>query len=399
MPNLKESFLLDPEIVFLNHGSFGACPGAVFETYQAWQRRLERQPVLFLGRQLSELQRTARQALGEFVGAEADDLVFIPNATYGVNLVARSLALQPGDEILTTDHEYGACDKAWKFICSKRGAHYRQQPITLPVASPQSFLEQFWQGVTPRTRLVYLSHITSPTAQRFPIEAICQRARQKGILTLIDGAHTPGQIALDLEAIGADFYTGNCHKWMLSPKGAGFLYTQRQAQALIEPLVVSWGYQAAEEMSSGSRFIDLLEWSGTHDPAAALSVQAAIEFMHEHDWARRRQDCTTLLLQALQRIGELTGLPGMYPSLPGLAPHSLPPQMGIAALPAETDLAVLKMCLYDDYRVEAPLIEWNNERFIRISVQCYNSQADIDRLLEALAALLPVRRTTDQLTA
>ena len=216
---MKSSFLLDPAIHFLNHGSFGACPLPVFEVYQSWQRRLENQPVFFLGRELAALQQEARQTLGVYLNAAAADLVFIPNATHGVNIIARSLIgrpgspLQPGDEVLTSDHEYGACDKTWQFLCQDSGVKYIRQPIPLPIETPETFIEQLWQGVTPRTRLIYLSHITSPTAQRFPIELVCQRARQQGILTLIDGAHAPGQIPLDLPAIGADFYTGNCHKW------------------------------------------------------------------------------------------------------------------------------------------------------------------------------------------
>ena len=231
MNHFRELFLLDPEVIFLNHGSFGACPKPVFAAYQAWQRRLEEQPVLFLGREYADLQYSARQKLGAFLGAEADDLVYIPNATYGVNIVAHSLAIQPGDEILTTDHEYGACDNTWEFICRKTGGNYIHQPISLPIDSVEACIDQLWRGVTGKTKLIYLSQISSPTAQLLPVEAICQRARREGILTFIDGAHAPGQIPVNLQAIGADFYTGNAHKWMLSPKGAAFLYVQRAAPA------------------------------------------------------------------------------------------------------------------------------------------------------------------------
>ena len=211
MLDLKQHFLLDPDIHFLNHGSFGACPRPVFEAYQEWQRRLERQPVLFLGRELVGYEHQARQALGEYLHAEADDLVFVPNVTHGVNIVARSLSLGPGDEILTTNHEYGACDNTWEYLCRKSGTHYIHQPLPTPLESDEEIVAQLWQAVTPRTRLIFLSHITSPTAMILPVGAICQRARQEGILTLIDGAHAPGQILVDLEAIEADFYTGNCH--------------------------------------------------------------------------------------------------------------------------------------------------------------------------------------------
>jgi isopenicillin-N epimerase len=386
MNRFKELFLLDPGVIFLNHGSFGACPKPVFAAYQVWQRRLEEQPVLFLGREFTDLQLSARQKLGAFLGAQAEDLVYIPNATYGVNIIARSLAIQSGDEILTTDHEYGACDNTWEFICRKTGGKYIHQPIDLPVDSVEACANQLWRGVTARTKLIFLSHITSPTAQCLPVEAICLRAQQAGILTFIDGAHAPGQIPLNLEATGADFYTGNAHKWMLSPKGAAFLYARRENQSLVEPLVVSWGYSADEKTTTGNRFIDLLQWTGTHDPSAALTVPTAIEFMQEHHWEQLRQECQALLRQALKRIQDLTGLPPAYAA--GDQPCTLPPQLAIAPLPQSTDLAALKASLYDQFRIEVPLTEWNGHKFIRISVQAYNSQEDMDTLLEGLKVLL-----------
>ena len=386
MNHFKNLFLLDPGVIFLNHGSFGACPKPVFAAYQAWQRQLEEQPVLFLGREFADLQLTARQKLGVFLGAQADDLVYIPNATYGVNLIAHSLAIQPDDEILTTDHEYGACDNTWEFICRKTGGKYIHQPVDLPINSVEPFTDQFWRAVTGRTKLIFLSQITSPTAQRLPVETICQRARQAGILTFIDGAHAPGQIPLNLEASGADFYTGNAHKWMLSPKGAAFLYVRREYQPLVEPLVVSWGYSANEETTTGSRFIDLLQWTGTQDPSAALSVPIAIEFMQEHHWDQVRQDCHVLLRQALSRIQDLTGLPSVYSV--GDQPFTLPPQLAVASLPQSADLVSLKARLYNQFRIEVPLIEWNGRKLMRLSIQAYNSQEDIDVLLEGLKVLL-----------
>lgn len=382
--NVKSLFQLDPTIHFLNHGSFGACPIPVFEAYQAWQRRLEKQPVLFLGRKMMALDREARQPLGVYLNTHPDNLVFVTNATHGVNIIARSLALTSGDEILTSDHEYGACDYTWEFICSKTGASYVHQHIPLPAQSSEQIVEQFWQAVTPKTRLIYLSHITSPTALRLPIEAICRRARQANILTLIDGAHAPGQISLDLEALGADWYTGNLHKWALSPKGAGFLYARPEVQHLVEPLVVSWGYHAAPEASTGSRFQDLLGWTGTRDPAASLSVPAALQFMEEHRWELVRQDCHILLRQAIEKLCELVQMAPLYP-----LEADLYFQMGIAPLPPGTDLALLKRRLYDEYRVEVPLIDWNSQKFVRISVQGYNTQADLDALTKGLRALLP----------
>jgi isopenicillin-N epimerase len=215
-PLPQSLFLLDPNVVFLNHGSFGATPRSVFEKYQWWQRELERQPVEFLGRRFNDVMRVARAALAAYVHTDADNLVYVPNATTGLNIVARGLALKPGDGIISTDHEYGALDRTWRFLCRKTGAVYQPVPIPLPVMTAEDFIERVWARVTPRTRVLFLSHITSPTALIFPIQELCRRARAAGILSVIDGAHAVGQIPLDMGAIGADFYASNAHKWWFS---------------------------------------------------------------------------------------------------------------------------------------------------------------------------------------
>ena len=383
MSYLKEHFLLDSNIIFLNHGSFGATPKPVFDAYQNWQRRLERQPVLFLGREYNELLREARVALGEYLHADPDDLVYIPNATHGVNIIAHSLNLQPGDEVLTTDHEYGACDYTWEFLCEKVGAQYIHRPIPLPVQSSEEIVEQFLEGITPSTKVVYLSHITSATALCLPVQAICQRARELGILSIVDAAHSPGQMPVDLEQLGADIAFGNCHKWMLAPKGAAFLFVRREIQEHVQPLVVSWGYRPTAEFATGSRFIDLLQWTGTKDPTAALAVPTAIQFMREHDWERVRCECHVLLRQALERVCDVAGLQPPYP-----LDSSFYHQMAIAPLPP-SNLAVLKSRLYDEHNIEVPLVQWQDKQFIRISIQGYNTQGDVDTLMQALELLLP----------
>lgn len=337
----KDLFLLDPQVIFLNHGSYGACPRPVFEKYQAWQRQLELQPVQFLGVELDNYLHQARQELGEYVHASVNDIAYIPNATHGVNIVARSLQLNPGDEILSTDQEYGACNFTWEFMCEKTGAVFKRQSISMPITSPEQIADQIWQGVTARTKVVFISHITSPTSLTLPVEQICQRAHQAGILTLIDGAHAPGQISLDLPSIHADFYVGNCHKWMLSPKGAGFIYARPEVQNLIEPLIVSWGYQSRYTSPRESRFIDYLQWSGTKDPAAALTVPSAIGFMNEHHWEDVRLTCHNILQDAIKRICELTGLSPLYP-----LDSDLYHQMGAVPIPQMRVLNELKSRLY-----------------------------------------------------
>jgi len=294
--------------------------------------------------------------------------------------VARSLPLKAGDEILTTDHEYGALDRTWRFIGKKTGAVYRQLPIPLPVTTHEEFVERFWAGVTPRTRVVFLSHITSPTALTFPVKEICRRARDAGIISVVDAAHAVGQIPIDMQDIGADFYSSNCHKWLLSPKGAAFLYARREMQPLVEPLVVSWGYEARDP--SGSRFIDEQEWTGTRDIAAYLSVPAAIRFVEEHRWDEVRLQCHRLAQETRERISNLTDVP---PICPDSTDWYM--QMITAFLPP-CDTARLKTRLYDEFDVEAPLGVWNDQPYIRVSIQAYNTQDDVDRLIAGLARLL-----------
>jgi isopenicillin-N epimerase len=380
---MKELFLLDPDVVFLNHGSFGACPRPVFETYQEWQRRLEWQPVQFLTNELPGHFACAREALGNYLKAAADDLVYVPNATFALNVVARSLDLGIDDEVLATDHEYGACSNVWQFLSQKRGFTYVQQPVTMPLKSKEAMLAQIWKGVTKRTRVIFLSHLTSPTAAHFPVEAICGRARESGITTIIDGAHAPGQIPLDMVSIGADFYFGNTHKWMCSPKGSAFLYAQRDVQKLIEPLVIGWGWGENRSLSYGSDYLDYLQWLGTNDISAYLSVPAAIDFQAKHNWPDVSEQCHLLLAEALKRAGELTGRASPYPD------DSFYHQMAVAPLPHLSDLKAFKARLYEQYRVEIPCIQWQDQQFIRISLQGYNSREDIDVLLNALEDLIP----------
>ncbi|MCP4538026.1 MAG: aminotransferase class V-fold PLP-dependent enzyme [Chloroflexi bacterium] len=380
-PSLRDTFLLRPDIIFLNHGSFGACPHPVFKDYQAWQLELERQPVEFLGQRFAELMHKARQALGTFVGASADDLVYVPNATMGLNTVARSLPLGAGDEVLSTDHEYGALDRAWRFVCRKRGAQYIRQPVPLPIKSEDQVIQAIWSGVTEHTRVLFLSHITSPTAIIFPVTELVRRARAADIITVIDGAHVPGQIPLDLSALGADFYSGNAHKWMLCPKGSAFLYARREMQHLLEPLVVSWGWEA--ERPGDSRFIDEHEYQGTKDIAAYLAVPAAIRFMAVHDWPTVQRTCHELVRYARQRITVLTGLESITPDTPAWFAQ-------IASFPLPLcDATALKQRLYTEFHIEVPIITWNDRQFVRVSIQAYNTQTDVDALVDALKELLP----------
>jgi len=378
MYNLRKLFLLDPSVTFLNHGSFGATPKPVFDEYQRWQLELERQPVEFMGRRFTGLMAESRTALGEYLGTHADNLVYTQNVTISMNIVAHSLELGAGDEVLTSGHEYGAMDRTWRFLSKERGFAYINCPVSLE--SKEAFVESFWSGVTPRTKVIFLSHITSPTALIFPVEEIIQRARAAGIITVIDGAHVAGQLPLDLDALGADFYGGNLHKWLCAPKGAGFLYARPEMQNLLKPLVVSWGYES--EMPSASTFVDQHEWWGTRDVAAFLSVPAAIKFQEKNHWDKVRAACRILAQDAQQRICALTGLPPIHSNADNWFA-----QLIAAPLPADTDIVALKSRLYDEHRIEVPLIAWNNMKLIRVSIQGYNSKLDVDHLIKVLTIL------------
>ena len=366
--HLRDEFLIDPDVVFLNHGSFGACPRDVLARCQKWQLELERQPVEFLGRRLDGLLAEARAALGTYVGADPDDLVFVPNATTGVNLAAWGLALQRGDEVLSTSLEYGAMDLAWEHICAHAPARYVRMPVTLPVESDEQVVEEVWRGVTERTRALFLSHVTSETALRLPVPELCRRARERGIRTVVDGAHVPGQLPLDLAALDVDYYAGNCHKWLCAPKGAGFLYVRRDVQAEIQPLVVSWGH------GGDAKFLARHEKQGTRDPSPFLTVPAAIEWQREHDWDAVRARCRDLAARTPARLGlEPLGPPGLQMVSMRL-PVGAPPD--------------LKEKLYDDHRIEIPV--WENGT-IRASFHGYNGEDDLEALAEALAATLATR--------
>jgi len=384
---MREHFTLDPELIFLNHGSFGACPIEVMQAQHEWQRQMERNPVEFLGRRSATLLRQAREQLAAFVGAQADHLVFVPNATTGVNIVARSLALQPGDEVLSTDLEYGACDAAWQWVCRQHGASYRRVPIALPLQREQC-VQALQSALSPRTRMLYLSHVTSTTALILPLAEIVQAAHAQGVPVLVDGAHAPGHIELELDALGADFYTGNCHKWLCAPKGTAFLHARPEHHERLEATVVSWGYVAGDGGHTGfdaytgrSVFERRLQWQGTHDISGCLAVGAAIEFHHRHLGPAVRQRCHALAMAAMQRVAGHFGLPpiGAAADFAQMAPLPVPP----------CDTEALRERLFGVHRIEVPVTRHGDRCFVRLSVQGYNRPSEVDRLVDVLTRELP----------
>lgn len=376
---MKSHFLFSDDIVYLNHGSFGACPKVVFEDYQKWQLMLEKESVQFMTKTGIQALKNSREALGEFINCEANDLVFIPNPTTAYNTVIKSLKFEKGDEVLSTNLEYGALDRTWEMYCKKSGAKYIRQTISLPIKDKEHFLEMFWAGYTDKTKAIYISQVTSSTALILPVKEIVNKAKELGLMTIIDGAHVPGHIHLDIEELDPDFYTGAVHKWLLSPKGCSFLYVKRELQERIEPLIVSWGYEA--EFPSESQFIDWHEYNGTRDYSAHLTVPKLLQFRKDLNWEHETDKCKDLILKWYPKLCELVGSEPICP----LSKEFLG-QM--CSVPIKTTQPIeLKETLYNRFKIEIPVTNVGKDYFIRLSVQPYTTEEEIDVLYNALKVL------------
>src|ERR1017187_8753729 len=374
---------LDPRITFLNHGAFGSCPRAVLEFQQKLRDRLERQPLAFLVRDLEPLLDNARSALAHFIGADADNLVMVPNATAGVNTVLRSLQFRRGDELLVTNHEYNACRNTLDFVAQRSGARVVVAKIPFPLQSADEIVEAILQRVTSRTRLALIDHVTSQTGLIFPVERLARELSARRIETLVDGAHAPGMIPLNLKKLGATYYTGNCHKWLCAPKGAAFLCVQRDRQKLIRPLVISHGANSLR--TDRSRFLIEFGWTGTFDPSASLSAPDAIKYVGsllpggwpEVTWrnhalavSARKIICDTLEIELPcpdELIGSLATMP-----LPDASRNPAPKP------PLFLDPIQDKLLRY--YKIEVPIVPWPKppKRLLRIAAQLYNSLPQYD---------------------
>lgn len=379
MNNLKLHFLLDPTITFLNFGSFGACPKPVFETYQKIQRQLEFEPVQFIVFDGIEALKEARVSLGNYLNCHADDVVYVTNPSYGINTIAKSFPLKNGDEILSTNLEYGAMDRTWNYYCEKAGAKYVRQNIRLPIQNKETFLEEFWSGCSPKTKAIFISHITSATGLILPIEEICQEAKARGLMTIIDGAHVPAHLPLDLSTLDPDIYVGACHKWMMAPKGSSFLYVKKEQQHWVDPLLVSWGYQS--DFPSHSQFLDYHQTNGTRDFSAFLAVPSAIEFMEQNDWWAVAKSCRELTLQNAQRFCNLVDQEPICPLT-----NEYIGQM--FSIPIKTDKPMqLYKELFNRFKIEMPVAHQNGNLYLRYSIQAYNSSEDLNKLEEAIRTI------------
>ena len=378
--DIKDLFLLRKDITFLNFGSFGACPKPIFEDYQKWQYELEQEPVQFITVNGLRYLEKSREALASFLNCGARDLVYVTNPSYAVNTIAKSLNLQQGDEILTTNLEYGACDKAWNYYCKKTGAKYVQQSISLPLTTKEKFVEEFFKGFTPKTKLVFISHITSSTALVFPVNEIVAEAKRRGVLVFVDGAHAPAHVDLDLTALNADIYTGACHKWMMTPKGSSFLYVKKELQEKFDPLVISWGYEAF--FPSDSKFLDWHQMNGTRDYSAFLTIPKAIEFMNQYQWKEVSERCKKLVRDNAIRFCELAGTQPLCPITDEFLGQ-------LFSIPINTkEPEKLQRHLFEHYKIEIPVMRHGDKVYLRYSINAFNSQHDLDVLYNAISELI-----------
>ncbi|HSN98130.1 MAG TPA: aminotransferase class V-fold PLP-dependent enzyme [Candidatus Nanopelagicales bacterium] len=384
---------LDREITFLNHGSFGACPRPVLEAQTRLREQMEREPVRFFVRELEPLFDAARGELAAFVGADAEDLAFVPNATAGVNTVLRSVELGPGDELLTTDHEYNACRNALEAAAARSGARVVVASVPFPIGSEDEVVEALVGAVTRRTRLALVDHVTSQTGLVLPIGRIVGELQGRGVDVLVDGAHAPGMVPLDLRALGAAYFTGNCHKWICAPKGAALLYVRRDRQGGVRPLAISHG--ANSPRGDRSRFRLELDWTGTFDPTPFLCVPEALRFMGgllPGGWAALMAHNRRTALAARALLCEALGCvpPSPEGMIGSMAAIPLPPGEGGAPPESPLYMDPLQDALLGRWGVEVPVIPWPAPpgRLLRISAQIYNERADYERLVAGLRGLL-----------
>ncbi len=373
---MKDKFLLDKDVVFLNHGSFGAIPRQVMAAWHRWQERVEEDPVLFNAWQWVDDLEKVRHRLAAFVGTKPGNIAFIENSTFGVNTVAHSFDLGEGDQVVLTNWEYGACVKTWRYYARKKGFEIKTVTLPLHFSTREDLIRPIVEAITERTRVIFISHIFSPTGVIFPVEKITAIAHEKGIWTVVDGAHAPGQINLNLDQLGVDFYFGNCHKWMFSARGAGFLYVRPEYQHLIHPPIVSWGKDWERPHPVG--FIALVEMQGTRDYTTFLTVGDALDFIEEHSLLKNQVTYKQLMKQVSQELIDIFGLNPLSYNLDFFS------QMYAYPLPQHTDREDLYKFLYLKNKIQVPITQIGEQLFLRISFQAYNTQSDYEKLLEAL---------------
>ena len=394
---LADRWALDPDVIFLNHGSFGACPRSVMDAQRALREEMEANPVEFLARRLDDRLAAARAASGAFVGADPDDLVFVPNATAGIATVLASVGIGPGDELLATDHEYNAALNALRAAAADAGARVVVARIPLPVAGPDVVVERLLASVTPRTRLVLLSHVTSPTGLVFPVERLVPLLEAHGVAVLVDGAHAPGMVPLQLAALGASWYVANLHKWCCAPKGAAFVHVRRDRQATARPLAVS--HSANDPRPTPSPFVRAFDWTGTLDPTPYLVAPIALAElarMVDGGWPAVMARNRALAIGARDVLLGALGGSALAPAemLGAMAAVELPAADGPAQV-SPVDEDPLQVSLRERAGIEVPLVAWPRDprpgdrrwRLVRVSCHLHNDLPDYVALADALRSL------------
>jgi isopenicillin-N epimerase len=389
---LKAEWDLRPGMIYLNHGSFGPPPRCVREARRQWQDAMDGQPMEFFVRQLEPALAGARQRLAAFVGTSAGNVIFIENATVGMNIVADSFSLAGGDEVLLTDHEYGAVKRIWERACQNVGAVARIVELPIPFRDAGETVDAIFQAVNERTRLIVISHITSPTAVILPVSEVCTRARERGVAVAIDGPHAVGQLPLAIDPMGCDFYTASCHKWLSAPFGSGFLYVSPRQQRRVRPHVLSWGRLPPGRVET---WADEFTWSGTRNPAAYLSVPAAIEFLEQVGLDTFRARTHWLAQYARRRLIELSQLEPLVPDSPtwyGSMAH-----VPLSMTTTNETCAVsnpLQHIIWQQLGIEVPIVDFRGRRYIRVSCHLYNDTSQIDRLVGGLGQVETAFGTT-----
>jgi len=386
----RASFTLDPDVLFLNHGSYGACPTPVLARQAELRAQLEREPVRFFHGALEPLLDAARLELARFVGADPEGLAFVTNATQGVNAVLRALSFGEGDELLVTDHEYNACRNALDFVAERSRARVVVARVPFPIDGPDAVVDAVLRSVTPRTRLALLDHVTSPTALVFPIATLVRELRARGVETLVDGAHAVGMVPLDLESLGAAYYTSNCHKWLCAPKGCAFLHVREDLRDRVVPLAISHGKNL--ERPGRSRFRLLFDWTGTQDPTAYLALPAAFAFLGSLAPGGIRgvaEENHALAVWGRALVCDALGVKPAAPEsmLGSMATVPLRPDPAAKGSLATTD--PLQLALMERFHIEIPVFPWpdGGGRCLRLSAQVYNRPSEYERLAEALVTL------------
>ncbi len=378
--DLGRLWKLRPDTIYLNHGSFGPAPEPVLAAQRRWKAALDEQPMDFFTRLHEPAWRAARKHLAEWLGAAEDNLVFVENATHAMNVVADSFPLATGDEVLLNDHEYGAVIRIWRRACERAGAAPPViAPLPRPFDDPEQVVEAVFAAVTPRTRLIVASHITSPTALTLPVEAICRRAAAAGIAVCIDGPHALAQLDLSLDALGCDYYAASCHKWLSAPFGSGFLYVAPHRQASVRVPQLSWGRLLP---ATPAAWFEEFIWSGTRDPSPYLAIPDAIELMRSVGLETFRQHARELASYARSRLIDRF-------QLPPLATRHDDWHVAMAHVPLPPgDARSLQQALWHKHRIEVPIVDWNGSRYVRVSCHLYNTREQIDVLVDALDQLL-----------